>query len=285
MQIEILLIGNELLIGKIKDDNGYWISQQVTAHGIQISRMTVIPDNVMIIATTIQEIFQRKPDYLITSGGLGPTFDDMTLEGVCQAMTPPQSLIENSQALEFIWERYRTRFPEQQAQLEKFLEQKFPSYRKMAKLPAHSTPLHNREGSAPGVYIASEFTNRVTKIICLPGVPAELRCIFLDHILPELVRQVPDAVFHQCGFIFKNLGESRFTSFITQIKDEYPEIWIKTHPRRIESLGGIQYEVELHLTSFSCEKTISIQMNDLYQRLKGHILGTNGIILEEHPLE
>ncbi len=125
----------------------------------------------------------------------------------------------------------------------------------MGILPQGSVPLSNSERDAPGVYIAADPPNAESIIVCLPGVPAELIAIFQDHILPEIAQQMENQHFYESGFIFQDLGESKFTEVVYQIKDEYPQIWIKTHPRSREKL-----EVELHLTSFSQEIEIPEQM-------------------------
>jgi len=77
-EMEIVCVGNELLIGKIPNTNAQWLSKQSTNLGITIKRITVIADNVDEIANEIQETLRRKPKFIITTGGLGPTFDDKT---------------------------------------------------------------------------------------------------------------------------------------------------------------------------------------------------------------
>ena len=275
MHCEIILIGNELLIGKIQDTNGLWIIQQLVPLGIHISRITTIEDNLSIIAQTLHEAIQRKPQYIFTSGGLGPTFDDMTLEGVSRGLCPPRTLIENQTALEMVRQSYERRFkniPGRDPNLT-------PARRKMAQIPTDAVPLSNREGAAPGVLIEIHETDVTTKLICLPGVPGELKAIFEDHVLPEVKKAIKQDHFYQCGFIFQDLGESKFTELIYQIKDQYPKIWIKTHPRKRD-----KFEVELHLTSFASEAEIIPQMQELYQKLKTHVLQSKGIITEESPL-
>lgn len=281
MDIEILLIGNELLIGKIHDLNGEWTIKQVLSIGLQVSQISIIPDAIPRIVESIHNSLLRKPLFLITSGGLGPTFDDMTLEGIAQALQPPQELCENSQAIEFIYESYARRFHKPISDVQEFLETRYPLYRKMAKLPKSATPLSNAEGAAPGVLIPKEFTNGVTSIVALPGVPVEFQAIFNDHVIPLMQPYTSTGAFHQAGFIFLNLGESRFTELIYEIKDDYPDIWIKTHPRLRIVAGHRRYEVELHLTSFSTAPNITDQMHELYEKLKIYVFQSGGQILEE----
>ena len=86
---EIINIGNELLIGKIVNSNASWLSNKITYLGYNVSRITVISDNICEIANSIQEAQSRHPQVIIITGVLGPTFDDITLEGLAKALNVP----------------------------------------------------------------------------------------------------------------------------------------------------------------------------------------------------
>ena len=271
LHCEIILIGNELLIGKIQDTNGQWMIHQLLPLGIKVTRITTIMDDIPTITTTVRDAFTRKPDYIFTSGGLGPTFDDMTLEGVAAALNPPQPCEENPTAIELIRQAYLTRYAKPM--------ELTPYRRKMGTIPRGSIPLHNREGAAPGVLIPPSLTNNVTTIVCLPGVPKELMAIFTDHVMSRFSQLASEGHYSEAGFTFQDLGESKFTELIYQIKDQYPQIWIKTHPKAKE-----RSEVELHLTSFSADPQVTSQMRELYQRLRNHVIQSQGIIIAERPI-
>ena len=287
MDCEIILIGNELLIGKIRDTNGQWIIEQLLHFGIKISRIITIPDNVEIIKTTIQQSIRRNPEYIFTSGGLGPTYDDMTLEGVCLGLNPKCSLEYSEDAFKMIQYIFKKRYPKKFKEItniDHYLVKNYPNVKKMAKIPKGSKPLLNREGAAPGVYINSKFTNGRSKIICMPGVPGELKSIFMDHIIPELKEKnyAGNNEFHECSFIFHNLSESKLGEKIYEIKDKYPEIWIKTHPHKRLIDNHLKYAVELHLTSFSNQVNINQEMNNLYNILHDSVEEMGGsFIIEE----
>jgi len=288
MECEIILIGNELLIGKIRDTNGQWMIEQLLHLGIKISRITTIPDDIEIIKTTIQDSIRRKPEYIFTSGGLGPTYDDMTLEGVSLGLNPACSLEENDEAFKMTQYIFKKRYPKKFKEItniEQYLIKNYPNLKKMAKIPKGSRPLINREGSAPGIYIDCNFTNGRSKIICMPGVPAELKAIFSDHIIPELREKnfAGKGEFHECSFIFHNLPESKLGEKIYEIKDKYPEIWIKTHPHKRTINNHLKYAVELHLTSFSNQKNISQEINDLCNILHDSVQEMGGsFVIEEN---
>ena len=102
--VEIISIGNELLIGKTLNTNAQWLAKRITTLGLSVSQTTTIGDDVERIAETMQKAIQRKPDFIITTGGLGPTFDDKTLQGVAVALNT--QLEVNEKALKMVTEKY-----------------------------------------------------------------------------------------------------------------------------------------------------------------------------------
>ncbi|MEX2753398.1 MAG: molybdopterin-binding protein, partial [Candidatus Freyarchaeota archaeon] len=76
--MEIIVVGNEVLAGRVQDSNSHYICSQATVLGIEVKRITVIPDDLEIITSTLREAISRKPNFVITTGGLGSTYDDMT---------------------------------------------------------------------------------------------------------------------------------------------------------------------------------------------------------------
>jgi nicotinamide-nucleotide amidase len=113
---------------------------------------------------------------------------------------------------------------------------------KMAYLPEGSIPLPNIRGTAPGV----KLTHENTTIFILPGVPAEMKAIFLNIIVPILKEK--RGKFVERNFIFMGIGESQIAPYITNLEQKYPSLWIKTHPR-----VGLSVEVEVSITCFNLE--------------------------------
>ncbi len=105
VDIEIICIGNELLIGKIKDTNAHYLAKQATQLGANVKRVTVIQDTIEEIACTINEAIARKPQFIVTTGGLGPTFDDKTLQGIAKALN--RKLEVNPKALAMVKAKMR----------------------------------------------------------------------------------------------------------------------------------------------------------------------------------
>nr|MDO8087138.1 molybdopterin-binding protein [Candidatus Sigynarchaeum springense] len=236
---EILLIGNELLVGKIRDANAYWLGKQLGTFGVSVTRVTIIRDDVEEIADTIKEIVARRPDYVISSGGLGPTFDDVTIQGIADGLN--KKLVIDEKALGWLKERY-----EKQVKLGVLKRQDTElneSRKKMAFIPVGSTAMHNSAGAAPGVLIETGHTH----IFVLPGVPRELQAIFAEEFAPILQRANPGIKYHEFGFRLDGVGESMMAEKINALMKEIDErVWIKSHAKH----DGRSYYVEMQVSGY-----------------------------------
>ena len=128
---------------------------------------------------------------------------------------------------------------------------------KMAILPEGSIPLLNTVGTAPGVKIKKKKST----IFILPGVPEELKAMFKNSILPLLKEN--KIIFVQKGFNFSKIGESQIAPYVSELKEKYPKLWIKTHPKR-----GPLVELEVSLTCFNnsnCNKMVDNAIKELKQ--------------------
>jgi nicotinamide-nucleotide amidase len=269
------LIGNELLIGKIEDTNGKYIINKLLTLGHQISRVTIIEDDVDIIAETIQDAIERNPVFIFTCGGLGPTYDDMTFEGVAKAFNV--DLVLNEKALGYIKERYQKLVDI--GRLKSF--EMNESRTKMANIPQNAKPLKNSAGAAPGILIEHKTKKGKTKLISMPGFPDEMQAIFEEHVVP-LVQELVSHYYH-AGIIYSGVGEGTLAGDIIKLRKEYPEIWIKTHP---EKSGGKDVQGEIHLTAFidsddeKLNKSLKTKIKDLREKCKVLVEKYEGKVLD-----
>lgn len=262
MNIELLIIGNEILIGKTLDTNSRWLAKRITKQGHKIIRITTIGDNLEEISISLREILKREPDIIITTGGLGPTFDDMSLEGVARALNRELQL--DMHAYNSIKKAYENAYSQGILKLEGMT----PERKKMAFLPERSIPLPNIRGTAPGVKIKEGKTT----IYSLPGVPTEMKAMFNEAILPFL-KEKPGR-FIEKGFVFMGIGESQIAPYVSELEKKHPQLWIKTHPR-----VGLSVEVELSVTGFNVENGDELAQQ-IIENLKEVILSLNGKIKE-----
>jgi molybdenum cofactor synthesis domain-containing protein len=261
---EIICVGNELLIGKVVNTNANWLAKRITEIGGFVRRITDVRDDLSEISSVVREGLKRGTDWIITSGGLGPTFDDMTLNGVAKAIRRPLKL--NKQAYQMILEKYKDMF---ERGILKSLEIT-PERRKMAELPAGAIPLRNRVGTAPGVLI--KFGRQ--RIACLPGVPAELMDIFENELLPIIQKSIKRVCTIERTLIAKDVIESALAPVIKELVSKYPTIYIKSHPKGRESGVSI---IELHLTATApSPEKIEKEMEQVVQELKEKIAALGG---------
>jgi nicotinamide-nucleotide amidase len=235
VEIEIICIGNELLIGKVKDTNAHYLTKQATILGANVKRVTVIQDTVEEIAQTINEAIARKPQFIVTTGGLGPTFDDKTLQGIAKALNC--KLEVNPKALELVKQRIIEYARKRQLPTE--IEMTPPRV-KMATLPEKTTVVNNPIGTAPGVRVDVDGA----VLFALPGVPVEMEAIFNETITPLIKQAVGSGVFCERSIFVDNIFESRLAPLIDRVMSDNEGVYVKSHPMRTENKPNM----ELHLT-------------------------------------
>jgi nicotinamide-nucleotide amidase len=182
-----------------------------------------VGDDVCAISSAINESLERGIDCLIISGGLGPTPDDNTLEGVSSALGSKLELSEKAvDMMRNSYERLSIKY-----QLNEFRL-------KMAMIPKGSIPIQNTVGIAPAVLIEVKSRQRSSrKIFCLPGVPTELEGIFSAFVIPILKKHISTG-FHVIETTHEiiGVGESFLTPILFRIRNsnQPQSIYVKTHP-------------------------------------------------------
>lgn len=177
MRAEIISVGTELLLGQIIDTNAAFLSQELANLGIDLYHRTTVGDNPDRLRQTIEEALNRA-ELIITSGGLGPTEDDLTKEVVAQVLG--LDLIPDQPSRQ----RMETYF---QQLGRKMTDNNY----KQALIPVGGEALPNRHGTAPGV--AVRWKEKL--VICLPGPPHELEPMFRDYVLPMLQTEGSGVIF------------------------------------------------------------------------------------------
>ena len=171
-RVELVTIGDELLLGFTVDTNGAFLSRALAAQGITVTRRTTVGDDIAAIVATLREALDRT-GAVITTGGLGPTTDDVTRDAVAAAFERP--LVPDEAHLEWMRERWRKRFDRDMPD----------ANRRQAMVPRGAQKLENRHGSAPGAFVRDGDR----WLVMLPGVPRELRGMTDDALLP-LLREI-----------------------------------------------------------------------------------------------
>lgn len=171
LQVELITIGDELLLGFTIDTNAAHIARTLAANGVEIVRRTTVGDEAPRIAAAVREALDRT-GAVITTGGLGPTSDDLTKPAIAEIFGRQMKLDEAiATKLE---ERWRARFP----------NSRFPSTnRTQAEIPEGARILTNHHGTAPGIWLEDDKGRWVAM---MPGVPREMRGMLADELLPAI---------------------------------------------------------------------------------------------------
>jgi nicotinamide-nucleotide amidase len=170
-QVELITIGDELLLGFTIDTNSAHISRVLAAKGIEIVRRTTVGDAAEKIAPAVGEALERT-GAVITTGGLGPTSDDLTKPAIAEIFGRKMKLDESIAVL--LEKRWLARFP----------NTTFPATnRTQAEIPEGARVLTNRHGSAPGIWLEDD---RGRWVVMMPGVPREMRGMLAEEVLPAI---------------------------------------------------------------------------------------------------
>ena len=182
MRVEIVTIGDELLLGFTIDTNGAHLARELAAVGVEIARRTSVRDDATEIADAVRDALDRT-GAVITTGGLGPTADDLTKPSIARLFS--RALHVDETLLAQLAERWRQRFGTELP----------ASNRQQVAIPDGARVLVNRHGSAPGIWLEDE---RGRWVAMLPGVPREMRGMLADELLPRIRERAaaaaPDAV-------------------------------------------------------------------------------------------
>jgi nicotinamide-nucleotide amidase len=263
--IEIICVGNELLIGKTLNTNAQWLAKRITALGLSARRIMIVRDDADEISSAVREAIRRNPRFLITTGGLGPTFDDKTLEGLAKALECKLEI--NEEALMMVKEKYR-KYAEEGKMKKAELT---PPRVKMAKLPEGAKPLSNPVGTAPGVIMEHESIT----IVALPGVPSEMKAIFDGSVASLLKKVAGDATFFEMSIEATGVIESEMAPLIERVMHDNPYVYIKSHPKGAERIPRIEFHFSTTAkNSGVARKRVSktfVQLSELIQEKGGKI--------------
>lgn len=196
----IVIIGNEVLSGKVEEENARYLIRELRDLGVQLQRIVVIRDDVARIAKDVREM-SAEVTHVFTSGGVGATHDDVTMRGVAEAFGVP--LQRNAALAELIRGHYR--------------ERKSDGVLRMADLPDGAELLGVDRSPFPVV--------KVRNVYVLPGVPAYFRMKF--EFLRDRLRDSPFFLRQ----IFVSVGESAIAEVMAEVQTQYPDVEIGSYPR------------------------------------------------------
>jgi nicotinamide-nucleotide amidase len=277
MNIEIINIGDELLIGQVVNTNASWMGEQLSLTGFKCKQFTIIGDEKEQILDALQKAGERCEVVLI-SGGIGPTKDDITRTTLCEFFDTKMVFNEDAfRDIEAMFGRRGVRVTELN--------------RQQAMLPEKCISIPNSLGTARGMWfekervdsgqwsVVSDSSPTTVIYVSMPGVPFEMKAMMLDHVIPMLKERFhPQSIYHKT-ILTQGIGESFLADLISEWEDALPkEIRLAYLPQ-----PGI---VRLRLTGTGTDEAairslVEKEAEKLYSLIPEHIFGENEDRLEE----
>jgi nicotinamide-nucleotide amidase len=261
LNIELIMIGNELVSGEIADANAFFMANALTERGFSVTRVSMVGDQEGQIQDALLQSRDRA-EAVIVSGGLGPTSDDLTTPAAAKAFG--ESLVLHEESLEQIRERFARGGMEMPR-----------SNEKQAVFPASAEIIPNPVGTAPGFCLKS----RGKAIFFLPGVPRELQHLFRETVLPRLERERKGNIHYRARTLkIFGLTESAIADRLSGIRAEHFSATLAYLPRYPENhvkiivQGSDLEEVKRNLAEL--ERVIR-------EKLEGRVFAVDRETLEE----
>jgi nicotinamide-nucleotide amidase len=218
--VEIVTIGTEILLGHLVDTNSVHIARTLADHGVDVYAKHSVGDNADRLARMLEEVLERA-DGAITTGGLGPTVDDLTKDAVARAVHDELRLHEPS--LRALEERFQ-----------KFGRPMTENNKRQAILPSRAHVLPNPHGTAPG-FVALRPDGKF--VACMPGVPREMRPMLAEELMPWLVQRFGlDSAIYTRALHTVGIGESELDRRVEDLfrNLENPKIAMLAHGGRVD---------------------------------------------------
>jgi nicotinamide-nucleotide amidase len=217
--VELFAIGNELLVGQVLDTNTHWLIRSLTGLGAHVRRAAMLRDDYDEIGHELRAAVARAPRLIVTTGGLGPTDDDLTLRAISRAFERP--LREHPEAIEWVRQRYA------------YLATVRPNFNgdltdarsKMALFPEGTLPVANPSGAAPAMVFHAA---PAVTLIALPGVPTEMKDIFTQTLQPVLAEVVGAGGYIERTLVLDVGDESRIAPALQAAQTRHPAVYVKS---------------------------------------------------------
>jgi nicotinamide-nucleotide amidase len=246
-QIDIISIGDELLIGQVINSNASWMGQKLSAQGMRIGRMLAIADTREAILEALENA-SRKAKLVLVTGGLGPTKDDLTKDVVCEFFG--SKLVLNEKV---------------KAHVERFFQKRGRDLTELnywqAMVPDNCTVIHNEVGTAPGMYFEKEGVH----YLFMPGVPMEMRYIMENWAIPYFKKICNPEAYVVKTVLTHGMGESFLADKIADWENALPAHFKLAY---LPSPGRVRLRISARGTD---ERQLQQELDEQIEKLKNYI--------------
>ncbi|MFM9890603.1 MAG: competence/damage-inducible protein A [Rickettsiales bacterium] len=240
----MMIIGNEILSGRTQDTNLAYLAKRLNAVGVQVREARVVPDVEATIVKTVNEL-REKYDYVFTSGGIGPTHDDITSASIAAAFGVP--LVRDAEAVRRLEEAYRGTDKLNEARL------------KMADVPQGAALIDNEVTAAPGF--------RMENVYVMAGIPKICQAM-IEGILPQL----RSGVTILSTSISTNLAEGNIAAGLTDLQSRYLDVEIGSYPHFVD--GGYRTTLVFRSPDAARNDAAAAELSTIVESLGGELIDT-----------
>jgi len=249
MDVAVIVVGDEILSGHVQDANAAFIATRVAHHGHHLRRVVIVSDDPDAIAAELTRELQSPAALVCVCGGLGPTHDDRTMEGVAQALglqlAPLDGLAQRIE--EIVASVGKAGFSQSAFGVD--------GLRKMALAPVGAAVLPSTAGVIPAITLE----HAGTRIVILPGPPRELQMVFTEAVEPTFLEGTGIVVWRE--ELTHRFPESTFALALTELQEKFPTTSIGSYPQRDHTLiriagppeeaQAVAEELRAHLLAFA----------------------------------
>lgn len=211
MAIELFSVGTELVLGQIQDTNAHWIAQHILQNGGELRRVTMLRDDFDEMTEAISSAIQRETALILTTGGLGPTPDDMTVS-VIASLIGTKPIVSNETITEY---KKRREMSEDDILSD--------ALTKMATIPESGKVYQNPAGWAPCISV----DYKKSTIMMMPGPPTEMKAIFDAYIQPLIVERYRDEI--STARVYVSMFEAEVSPLMQKVMERYPDVYLKAY--------------------------------------------------------
>ena len=210
----LLLVGNELLSGRTRDANLAHLAARLGTRGIRVAEARIVPDVADVVVRAVNEL-RAAYDVLFTTGGIGPTHDDITADCIARAFGVPIGVHAEARArLERHWAERGVEPNEERL--------------RMARIPEGATLVDNDVSAAPGF--------RIGNVVVMAGVPRIMRSM-LEHVLPTL----PEGpLVHATSVLVGGVGEGDLAAPLRALQERFPDVDLGSYPGRVDGRARVE---------------------------------------------
>ena len=211
MAIELFSVGTELVLGQIQDTNAHWIAQQILQNGGELRRVTILRDDFDEMTEAINSAIQRETALILTTGGLGPTPDDMTVS-VIASLIGTKPIVSKETVAEY---KKRREMSDDDILSD--------ALTKMATIPESAQVYQNPAGWAPCISV----DYKQSTIMMMPGPPSEMKAVFETYIQPLIVERYRDEI--STARVYVSMFEAEVSPLMQKVMDRFPNVYLKAY--------------------------------------------------------